>query len=435
MTTRATAERAAAQLLNTPVAMHCGALSRVLAAPVKQGENGAEAGLFFDFMFDDEVGDGTPYNIEGGVAVIPVMGTLFDWRYEAIQTKVEHALRNPEVVGVLLDIDSGGGSVDGNFDLVDFLFEANKEKPLWAIANHFAASAAFNIASTARQIGITRTAGVGSVGVIATHVEFSKEDEMMGWTYTTVFAGARKNDSSIHKPFSKTARDNLQTDVDELHTLFIDQVARNRGLSPEAVRDTEAGVFSREAALEAGFADQITTYDDFLAAFQAALRTPDRSSARSTTAAQVPHNNEVVAMADENDATGTQGGTDPQAANVRSIDDARSSGAEEGRASARADAQEINQLCILAGCPERAGELIADGKTPAEVRSGLLEAQQTASGAEEVSGRHAESMEETGRTEGVEYTKEINVFDVYRKRDAERAGYQAQYANRVQGGN
>ncbi len=440
MNSRANAQRAAAQLLNTPVAMDSTSLDRMLSTPVVTNpDSGLETPeAFFPYMYDDHE-DGTPYSIRNGVAVISIMGTLFDWRYEAIQEKVQHALENPEAVGILFDIDSGGGSVDGVFDLVDFLFEASKEKPIWSIANHFAASAAYAIASVGKQIGLTRTAGVGSVGVIATHVEFSKEDEKYGWTYTTVFAGARKNDFNRHETLKKTAKDILQSDVNELHDIFIAQVARNRGMSEDDVRSTEAGTFSREASLEVGFADQVTTFDNFLDAFQASLRTPGKSLGRSTTAAHVPHEEEVDTMADDKQSTeGAASGTTvhADADNVRSIDEARSAGANEGRESARAEATEINDLCILAGCPERAGELISSGKSVGDIRAALLAQMAEGGGeSEEVSGRHAAGGKTAANTPQIEFKTDLNVSDIYRKRDAQREGYAAAYQSRSAGGN
>ena len=101
--------------------------------------------------------------------------------------------------------------------------------PCYAIANDEAFSAAYALASSAQRLFVTRTGGVGSIGVIAVHMDQSGWDEKMGRKYTAVYAGARKNDFSTHQPLSDDARANLQGEVDRLYEMFVASVARNRG--------------------------------------------------------------------------------------------------------------------------------------------------------------------------------------------------------------
>ena len=96
---------------------------------------------------------------------------------------------------MLLDVDSPGGEVGGLFDLADEVFSVREKKPCYAIANDEAFSAAYALASSAHRLFVTSTGGVGSVGVIAIHMDQSGWDEKVGRKYTAVFAGARKNDS------------------------------------------------------------------------------------------------------------------------------------------------------------------------------------------------------------------------------------------------
>ena len=130
-----------------------------------------------------------------GVAVIPVFGTLVKragaieaasglTSCGALETAVLDAVTDPAVKAVLLDIDSAGGEVAGVFDLADLIFEARAIKPIWAIADETAFSAAYAIASAAERVFVPRTGGVGSIGVIAVHVDRSAADALAG-THST----------------------------------------------------------------------------------------------------------------------------------------------------------------------------------------------------------------------------------------------------------
>ena len=130
-----------------------------------------------------------------GVAVVSVLDTLVGRKYgldalsgltsyDELQEEILEAATNPSVRGILLDIDSPGGEVAGLFDLVDVLTEARDLKPIWAVANDNAFSAAYGIATAAERLYVTRTAGVGSVGAIAVHLDRSQANESAGLTYT-----------------------------------------------------------------------------------------------------------------------------------------------------------------------------------------------------------------------------------------------------------
>jgi signal peptide peptidase SppA len=210
--------------------------------------------------------------IYDGVASIPIDGLLIKSAnffssflgvasYESIGEAIARALEDPEVKSILLDIDSPGGEVSGLFDLVDFIYESREVKPIYAIVNDNAFSAAYAIASAASKIFMTRTSGVGSIGVIATHVDQSAYDKKEGIKYTTIFAGNKKNDMSPHEPLSSNAIADLQREVNRLYGMFVDAVARNRGISSESIRGTEAGLFYGDDAVANGLVDGVCNYN------------------------------------------------------------------------------------------------------------------------------------------------------------------------------
>jgi signal peptide peptidase SppA len=197
--------------------------------------------------------------------------------YASISAQINAAINDSTVDAVLLDIDSPGGEAGGAFDLADEIVSARSTKPIWAVANDDAFSAAYAIACSAERIYLTRTGGVGSIGVIALHVDQTQRDALDGYRYTAIYAGDRKNDLSPHLPLSNEASTALQTEVDRLYEMFVSTVATNRGLDAQAVRDTQAGLFYAGDAIEAGFADAIGTADDALRAL--AMEVQQRKSA------------------------------------------------------------------------------------------------------------------------------------------------------------
>jgi ClpP class serine protease len=160
-------------------------------------------------------------------------------------------------------VDSAGGEIGGLFDLVEQIraMKATDEKPLWAVANESALSAAYAIASAADRVYVTRTGEVGSIGVVAVHIDESGADAKAGLAWTFVFAGERKVDGNGHEPLSERARTAIQADVDHIYAEFCALVAANRRLTSEAVRRSNAAIYRGELAIRAGLADRIGTLD------------------------------------------------------------------------------------------------------------------------------------------------------------------------------
>ena len=225
-----------------------------------------------------------PYQVSnGGIGIVPVMGTLVQrasgldamsgmTSYTSVNNLLTQAMNDPDVKGILLEIDSPGGECSGLFDLADSIYAARDAKPVWAIANEQAFSAAYAIASSADQLYMPRTAGVGSIGVIAMHVDQSKRDASQGYTYTAIFAGDKKNDFNSHAPLTDSAQGDLQSEITRLYGMFVDTVARNRGIDVQVVKDTQAGVLNPQQAIDAGFADGIGTMQDVVSKFEAFVK-------------------------------------------------------------------------------------------------------------------------------------------------------------------
>jgi len=213
-----------------------------------------------------------------GIAIIPVegvlvnkLGTLDPWcgmtGYDGLQVKIDHAAADPEVRGTLLDIDSPGGEVAGCFDLADRIFAARQAKPIWAVCTEDAYSAAYALASQCDRILVPRTGGVGSVGVVCLHADFSRALDEAGITVTLIHAGAHKVDGNPYEPLPDDVRDEIRGECESIRDLFGNTVARGREqLTIETVLATEARCYMAAEALDIGFADAVASPD---AAFEA----------------------------------------------------------------------------------------------------------------------------------------------------------------------
>lgn len=226
-----------------------------------------------DFVIPENKREGISLAGPSNVSIIPVhgpltyrsQGGLFEFLFGAMTTYDEirtdfYAALDDDSDAILFDINSPGGQASGLMDLVDEIYGARGKKPIYAISNEHAYSAAYAIASAADKVFLSRTAGIGSVGVIAIHTDQSKYDEDLGVKYTHVFAGDRKIDLDRHRPLSNEAKRLLQEDVNDHYELFVKTVARNRGLKLAEVRSTEAGLFTGEKAVKIGFADEVMPY-------------------------------------------------------------------------------------------------------------------------------------------------------------------------------
>lgn len=327
-----------------------------------------------------------------GIAVIPIHGSLVKrslgmeaasglTSYGEIAAMLDTALADPQVSGILLDIDSPGGEASGSFELARRVREAAAMKPVWAMANDAAYSAAYAIAASAQRLFVTETGGVGSIGVIALHVDQSVKDAKDGYRFTAITAGAHKNDYSPHEPLSDTAKTELQGEVDRLYAIFTDHVAAMRGLDLDVVRATEAGLFFGSNAVAQGLADGIQTLEATLSQFHQFLNAKNNalihppSQVRGVIRAEAAPLKKEMTMNEEKKVIET--------VDTISTDEAAVLVAEARREVTQA-AQAIAEVCLLAGCPDRAAEFIAAGKTEADVRRILIDARAARSEADDI---------------------------------------------------
>lgn len=272
------------RLFNTPLLLHPQKLDAIIAGlgqrllgmeslQIDAAQVSPRAALPAE-MFTTRKGERTErgYRVNEGVAVISAMGALVHRTrleadsslligYNDLAADMEDALAQPEVHAIALVLDSPGGEVSGAFELADHIYAARGRKPIVAVADGMAASAAYLAASAADEVVLTTTSYVGSIGVVMRHVDYSRALANEGINVSHIFAGEHKVDGNPYQPLPPSVREHLQADIEGLYQMFVQAVARHRGMQEQAVRDTRAAVYRGVAGVAARLADRIGTAD------------------------------------------------------------------------------------------------------------------------------------------------------------------------------
>ncbi len=225
----------------------------------------------------DDIDEERGYRVESGVAIIDVRGvlsknlTFFSYLFggtsmRQVGESFDRAMEDPQVHAIILAIDSPGGTVDGTEELSGKIMSGRGTKPIMAWADGMMASGAYWVGSAADKIYISgETAVVGSIGVVATHVDVSKADERYGEYWTEITAGRYKRIASSHRPLSEEGRSYIQDQVDSLYSVFVQSVAAMRGRPVEEILPAADGqIFIGRKAIEAGLADGTSSLSDLV---------------------------------------------------------------------------------------------------------------------------------------------------------------------------
>jgi signal peptide peptidase SppA len=228
----------------------------------------------------------------GAIQVLPLYGVIAQragmmtetsggTSTEAFKRQFDSAVADAQIDAILIDVDSPGGAVSGVDELSAAIHAARGAKPIVAVANSLAASAAYWIATAADSLYITPTGETGSIGVIAAHEDDSALYEREGVKTTLITAGKYKGEGNPYEPLSEDARTYLQSRVDEYYAMFVSRVAKNRGVAVSDVRGGfgEGRVVGAKAAKAMGMVDGIKTMEEVIESLQRDVRQKARSRA------------------------------------------------------------------------------------------------------------------------------------------------------------
>ena len=213
-----------------------------------------------------------------GVGIIPITGPIFPranmmtqmsgaTSVSALNNDLRLALDSPDVGAIMLLLDSPGGAVSGINSLADAVAAGVKRKDIVAHVTGSAASAAYWIAASAKQITLERTGMVGSIGVVASmskQVEPDANGEM-SFEIVSTHAPNKRPD-----PASEDGRGEVVTLLDAIEKQFIADVARGRLTTVDKVISDfgQGGMKLGKDAVAAGMADRVQSQEATMTALR-----------------------------------------------------------------------------------------------------------------------------------------------------------------------
>jgi capsid assembly protease len=347
--------------------------------------------------------------IDDGVAVIPIQGViakranLFSQisggtSSQLLQRDLATAMNDPLVHSILLLVDSPGGEVQGTQEFCAQVFAARGKKPVVAVCEGSMASAAYWIGSAADEVFISsETALVGSIGVVASHTDVSKAEEKQGIKVTEIAAGKYKRIVSEHEPLTTEGRAELQDQVDQIYTIFVKDVARNRNSSVDTVLSdmAEGKVFIGQRAIKAGLVDGVKTASQAVSDLKAArqqLLFPQRSASAAnhdggsnmSTTAVLPADIEATRKLafDEGFKSGVTTGAEGERKRIQSVEEQALEGHEDLIAKLKFDGKTTGEqaaIQVLAAEKKKLGRIASDLRNDAGRAASHVAAETTTS--------------------------------------------------------
>lgn len=273
-----------------------------LARMRSEFDAGVEAGIY-----DDPVKrSGT--RKEGSTAIVPIRGVMAKranlmtrmsggTSTELLRSTFQALAEDDDVKRVVVDIDSGGGSVQGVAEAANALRELSAKKETVAVANDMMASAAYWVGSAARKVYVTPSSTVGSIGVLAMVTDQSEALEEKGIKVHVVRSAEFKALSNGSEPITKKALKEIEKGVNYYHSEFVGAISSNLNISQEQAEEMANGkVHEARQAIEAGLADDEVTLDEVLLSFDSMEDTEAKlAQAENIIAAYQSHTDDLEA--------------------------------------------------------------------------------------------------------------------------------------------
>ncbi|RKQ68951.1 ClpP class serine protease [Litorimonas taeanensis] len=211
-------------------------------------------------------------NLSEGIATIRISGPLYDRAimiedqneqsvardgYDRIAAAHAQAQLDPNVQGIIFELDTPGGLVKGGFEAVDYILQAKAQgaKPVWGIVTGAACSAGYSLAACCDRIIASSTAVTGSIGVMLLLSDNTGFNEKIGIRPVPIHFGDFKGDGGSYKAFDEDERARLYDVIAPVGEVFVAHVARARGLDTADVLAQNANIYTGHAAQTAGLVD------------------------------------------------------------------------------------------------------------------------------------------------------------------------------------
>lgn len=191
---------------------------------------------------------------------------------QAALRKIHSAKDNPDIAGILLYVNSGGGGITASDVLWKSLKDfkaADTNRVVVVLMGSVAASGAYYIATAADAIVANPTTLTGSIGVILNSFNVQELAGKIGLKSVTIKSGGNKDILSPFAELTPEQQQMLQDMVDAMHSRFVSIVAEGRGLEEARVRAIADGrILLAQEALDNGLVDTIGYLDDAKAEFE-----------------------------------------------------------------------------------------------------------------------------------------------------------------------
>jgi signal peptide peptidase SppA len=240
-----------------------------------------------------------PFAFAEGLAIIPIDGALINrfgssysgaTGFNFIRSQAQAAAADPEVRGIVFDINSYGGEAAGCFECAADLHQIGKSKPTLAVVDSNAYSAGYALASAANSIALTPSGGAGSIGVVTMHVDMSKMLDNFGVNVTLLHSGAHKVDGNPYGPLADDVKAGIQSSLDTSRAAFANMVDTHRYLKAGTAHATEAQTYRADDAMKAGLIDAIATPQVAVQAFLVELSGSKSQPKKGATAMSTKEN-------------------------------------------------------------------------------------------------------------------------------------------------
>lgn len=227
-----------------------------------------------DELEDDEIMRGP-----NGMAIIPIRGHLMKGRSSfggssTIEARrlLRAAAADTTITGVMMFVDSPGGTAAGTLELAEEVKRTAQEKPVRAHIQDFGASAAFWVASQANRLTANPTAQVGSIGSVAVVVDSFAEAEQRGLVVHVISTGEFKGAGWPGTKVTEAHLEKFQQEVDDINRFFLDGVREGRGLTDQQLRRVSTGeIWIASRAQSLGLIDAVETWESAVESFASGL--------------------------------------------------------------------------------------------------------------------------------------------------------------------
>lgn len=235
---------------------------------------------------------GPAVSMAGKIALLPLHGVIeqresiwMEWfggtSTDRFGAMFDAVMSDPKIKGVIVDIDSPGGTVSGVMELGEKIFAARGRKPVVGVANSMAASAAYWLGSAFDQLYVTPGGSVGSVGVYSMHLDFSAALENEGIKATMFAMPEFKAEFNPFTPLSDATKEHETAEIGRIYDEFTSAVARHRGTGVADVRKNygKGRTVHAAQAVTLGMADKVATLEQVIGRMAAGRIKPGKHQA------------------------------------------------------------------------------------------------------------------------------------------------------------